>query len=95
MSSHVVVFEVWLCVKNRLLHFVFIRAGNLPGIIVVFALPCGRFLNHLRRFLHFGQKEAKWRKNADRAQMYKGDRRARWTVVIGGRSDICSFLLCS
>lgn len=59
--------------------FFLIRAENLPGIIVVSALRRGYFLD---RFAD--------RRKQNGGNVYK--RRARWTVVIGGRSDICPFL---
>lgn len=38
-----------------------------------------------------GRERGKWRENVDHVQ-YSDDGRARWTVVIGGKRNICSFL---
>ena len=48
------------------------------------------FLSRLGQ-LQAGKEKLKWRENVYRVQ-YSGDCRARWKVVIGGKSNICSFL---
>lgn len=95
MSAHIVFWasEVWLRVEtDRSVGL--IRAENFSRInsthydvFKIFRCTGG--------WLRSGEKKGKWKENVDRVLLYGGDCRARWKIVIGGKSHICSFLLYS
>lgn len=74
--------------------FGLIRAKSFHWIVSihceVFSAACEVFLSRLG-LRQSGKEKGKWRENVDRV-LYSGGCRARWKIVIGGKSNICSFL---